>query len=184
MFRTHRIGFRGIVANSFLTFLAFTIWQVLFNNFGKETFNATASQIGIIQAVREVPGLLGFGVGLLAIFSSELSIATVSIAINGVGLIIAGSANTIWMLGVGTFIMSTGFHYFVSANQSLLLNFIRGHESGKLQGVSASWEAIAGVVGTVIVFHLQRIRYLLDLHRLFMGVSGLFLQKEVSRRDF
>ncbi len=152
MLQTRRVGFRGIVAIDFLTFFAFAIWQVLFNNFSRETFGATASQIGIIQAVREVPGLLGFGVGLLALFASEVRISTICIAINGLGLIIAGTATNIWMLGVGTFIMSTGFHYFVSANQSLLLNYIRGHESGRLQGVMASWEAVAGVAGTMIVF--------------------------------
>ncbi len=152
MFASRRLDFRGIVAIDFVTFFAFAIWQVLFNNYGRETFGATASQIGIIQAVREVPGLLGFVVGLLAIVTSELRISTISIAINGLGLIIAGTANSIWMLGVGTLIMSTGFHYFVSANQSLLLNYIRGHESGRLQGVMASWEAIAGVAGTIVVF--------------------------------
>jgi predicted MFS family arabinose efflux permease len=152
---SRRINFRGIVAIDFVTFFAFAIWQVLFNNYSRETFGATASQIGIIQAVREVPGLLGFGVGLLAMFASELRISTISIAINGLGLIIAGTANSIWMLGVGTLVMSTGFHYFVSANQSLLLNYIRGHESGRLQGVMASWEAMAGVAGTIVVFLLS-----------------------------
>jgi hypothetical protein len=155
MLGSRRINFRGIVAIDFVTFFAFAIWQVLFNNYGRETFGATASQIGIIQAVREVPGLLGVGVGLLAMFASELRISTISIAINGLGLIVAGTANSIWMLGVGTLIMSTGFHYFVSANQSLLLNYIRGHESGRLQGVMASWEAIAGVAGTIVVFLLS-----------------------------
>lgn len=152
MLHARQINFRGIVANTFLTSFVFTIWQVIFNNFGREIFHATASQIGVIQAVREVPGFLGFGVGLLALFAPEVRIATVSIALNGLGLVIAGLADSIWMLGVGTFVMSVGFHYFFNANQSLLLQFIRGKESGRLQGVAASWEAAAGVGGTLVVF--------------------------------
>jgi MFS family permease len=152
MLHARQIGFRGIVVNTFLTSFVFTIWQVIFNNFGREVFHASASQIGMIQAVREIPGFLGFGVGLLALFAPEVRIATVSIALNGLGLVIAGLADSIWMLGVGTFVMSVGFHYFYTANQSLLLRFIRGKESGRLQGVAASWEATAGVGGTLVVF--------------------------------
>ncbi len=154
MVRQQRINFVGIVFNSFITILAFTIWRALFNNYGKEVFDASASAIGIIQAVREVPGLLGFGMGLIALLASEVRIATLSIVINGVGLIMAGLANSLWMLGLGTFVMSIGFHYFVSSNQSLLLRYIRGRESGRLQGVEASWESVAGVVGTALVFLL------------------------------
>jgi len=154
MVQQDRIGFKGIVTNGFITILAFTIWRVLFNNYSKEVFDASASAIGIIQAVREVPGLLGFGMGLIALVASEIRIATLSIIINGIGLIIAGMADSLWMLGVGTFVMSIGFHYFVSSNQSLLLRFIRGRESGRLQGVSASWESVAGVAGTAVVFFL------------------------------
>ncbi len=177
-FRQHRIGFVGIVANGFITILAFTIWRVLFNNYSKEVFDASASAIGIIQAVREVPGLLGFGMGLIALVASEIRIATLSIVINGVGLIIAGMADSLWMLGFGTFVMSVGFHYFISSNQSLLLRFIRGRESGRLQGVSASWESVAGVAGTALVFLLTLV---LGYREILIGsgaaiiVTGVFL---------
>lgn len=152
MSQTRRIDFSGIIVNSVILLFGFTIWRVLFNNYAKEVFDISAAEIGIIQAVREVPGLLGFTVGLVALSLSEIRIATLSLSITGAGIIMVGSADSVLTLGIGTFIMSVGFHYQVTANQSLLLLFLKGPESGRKQGVLASWEAIAAVAATLLVF--------------------------------
>ena len=44
----------------------FSAWRILFNNFAVDMFNASSVDVGIIQSVREIPGLLAFGVGALA----------------------------------------------------------------------------------------------------------------------
>ncbi len=152
MLRTRRVDFKGIIVNSVTLLFGFTIWRVLFNNYAREVFDISAAEIGIIQAVREVPGLLGFTVGLIALALSEVHIVTLSIAITGAGLIVAGLANSILMLGAGTLLMSIGFHNVMTANYSLLLLFLKGPESGRKQGVLASWEAVAAVSATLLVF--------------------------------
>jgi predicted MFS family arabinose efflux permease len=151
LLQKQEVSLLTIALNSFALFFGFTVWRVIFNNFAKEIFDITPTQIGIIQSVREVPGLLGFAVGALAVYLAEVRIATLSIVLTGVGLILVGHSDSVVMLGVGTLVMSVGFHGFISSNQALLLHFMRTKESGKAQGKVASIESMAGVIATLCV---------------------------------
>jgi len=151
LLQKQEVSLLTIALNSFALFFGFTVWRVIFNNFAKEVFDVTATQIGIIQSVREIPGLLGFAVGALAIYIAEVRIAALSIVLTGAGLVLVGHSDSVFMLGVGTLVMSVGFHGFISSNQALLLHFIKTRESGKAQGKIASTESMAGVVATACV---------------------------------
>lgn len=164
--------FKGIVRNAFVLIFGFTMWRVLFNNYAKEVFDISAAEIGIIQAVREVPGLLGFTVGLMSLALAEVHIATLSIALTGIGLIMCGMAHSVLMLGVATVVMSFGFHQMVTANGSLLLHHIKGPESGRLQGVMDSWQAVAAVGATLTVFATSLV---LGYRILFIGSGGILV---------
>ncbi|MBD3167870.1 MAG: MFS transporter [candidate division Zixibacteria bacterium] len=154
MFKKLDVNFKTIAANSFAIFFGFTVWRVLFNNYGKEVFDISAYQIGIIQSVREIPGLLGFGSGMLALVLAESKIAALNIIILGGGLLMVGWAENLWMMGVGTFISSVGFHYFLSSNKSQLLNLIKRRNSGREQGKLMSIESISAVAATLAVLGL------------------------------
>lgn len=150
-FEKREVSLLSIGLNTFALYFGFTVWRVIFNNFAKETLNITPAQIGIIQSVREVPGLLGFTVGALAIYLAEAKIATLSIVVLGLGLIMVGHSDSVLMLGAGTLVMSVGFHAFLSSNDALLLHFVRTKESGKAQGRIKSTESVAGVTATILV---------------------------------
>ncbi len=152
LFEKKQVNLLAIALNTFTLFFGFTVWRVIFNNFAKEVLDITPAQIGIIQSVREVPGLLGFTVGALAIYLAEVKIATLSIVVLGLGLILVGYSNSVLMLGAGTLVMSIGFHAFLSSNDALLLHFIKTKESGKAQGKIKSTESAAGVIATLGVF--------------------------------
>jgi predicted MFS family arabinose efflux permease len=151
LLQKQEVSLLTIALNSFALFFGFTVWRVIFNNFAKEVFDVTPTQIGIIQSVREIPGLLGFAVGALALYIAEVRIATLSIVLTGAGLILVGHSDSVFMLGVGTLVMSVGFHGFISSNQALLIHFIKTRESGKAQGKIASTESMAGVAATACV---------------------------------
>ncbi len=151
LFKKQDVSLLTIALNTFALFFGFIVWRVIFNNFAKEVLDITPTQIGIIQSVREIPGLLGFMVGALALYLAEVKIATLSIVLSGLGLMLVGRADSVFMLGVGTLVMSVGFHSFLSSNNALLLHFIKTKESGKAQGKIKSIESIAGVVATICV---------------------------------
>jgi predicted MFS family arabinose efflux permease len=151
LFQKQEVSILTIALNTFALYFGFTVWRVIFNNFAKEVLDITPAQIGIIQSVREIPGLLGLTVGALAVYLAEAKIVTTSIILAGVGLIMVGHSNSVLMLGAGTLVMSIGFHNFLSSNQALLLHFIKTKESGKAQGKIKSTESLAGVIATLCV---------------------------------
>ena len=79
LFRDNRRLFLFIIISNFLLNFGFQVWQTLFNNFAVDQLGMGPAQIGVIQAVREIPGLLGFAIAFLALFMTEFRIMTASI---------------------------------------------------------------------------------------------------------
>jgi hypothetical protein len=63
---TKRLFYILAVASFFLSF-GFNVWRAVFNNFAVEEIGVNATQIGLIQSLREVPGLMGFVLGFLVL---------------------------------------------------------------------------------------------------------------------
>jgi predicted MFS family arabinose efflux permease len=137
-----------------ITWIGFYTWRIMFNNFAVEIFDASPTDVGLIQAVREIPGLLAFGAGALAIYLSESKIASLSIVTVGLGLILCGLSPSVAVLGLATVFMSFGFHYFEPTNSAQLLNMAKSEELGRAQGRLRSYESIAGLAGAGIVLGL------------------------------
>jgi sugar phosphate permease len=178
IFEKRETSLRTIAFSTFSLYFGFTVWSVLFNNYAKEVFNINPAQLGIIQSVREIPGLLGFVVGTMALYMAEVKIATLSLAVSGLGLIMMGYANSIWMLGVGTFVMSVGFHNFVSANDALLLHHVKTRESAKAQGKLRSTESASSVFTTACIFVATLwlgYRQILPLFGAIVFLTGIYL---------
>ena len=98
-------------------------WRTLFNNFAVEVVNLEGNHIGIIQSVREIPGFLA----LLAIFIimaiKEHRLSALSILTLGLGVALTGFFPSYFGLILTTLIMSFGFHYYETTNQSLTLQY-------------------------------------------------------------
>jgi predicted MFS family arabinose efflux permease len=150
--------------------IGFFAWRIMFNNFAVEVFNASATDIGFIQATREIPGLLAFGVGAIAIRFTESKIAAVSILMVGAGLILCGLSPTILALGLATGLMSLGFHYFEPTNSSQLLALSDRNGLGHAQGKLQSYESLAGLIGAAIVLSMTAF---LDYRSTFYLIGGM-----------
>ena len=88
-----------VIANLFLYF-GFNLWRALFNNFAVEEIGVTATQIGLLQSLRELPGLMGFLLGFLAIWLSEMRIMGLSVLLMGLGMILVPHAIRVSISGV------------------------------------------------------------------------------------
>jgi len=142
--------FAILAVSNFFLFFGFSIWRAIFNNFAVEELGVRADQIGLIQAIREVPGLLGFGLGFLVLWLSEMRVMGLSILLLGVGLVISGAANGLGILILGTVVMSVGFHFFYPSNSSLVLMEVGKQEAPKMLGSLRSVSSFAAIVGTLI----------------------------------
>jgi predicted MFS family arabinose efflux permease len=140
-----------IILSNFLLNFGFQVWQTLFNNFAVEDLGAGPVAVGLIQAVREVPGLLGLGIAFVALYISEIRIMSLSVIVLGVGVLLSGQSQTIAFLLVATFIMSVGFHFFMPCSNAVVLMVMQKRDTARTLGNLGSLGSIAAVAGTLLV---------------------------------
>jgi predicted MFS family arabinose efflux permease len=148
---------RGISQTLFLSNLAlmfgFQVWRAVFNNLAVEDLGLEAGAVGVIQSIREVPGLMGFlFVLMVALLGSEMRVMGANVVLLGVGLVLTGLSSDLLMLVVGTLVTSVGFHYFSSGSQAVLLQITARAETPSALGRLSSVGALASVLATVGVF--------------------------------
>ena len=141
---------RLIAGNLFLYF-GFNVWRGLFNNFAIEELAVRADQIGLIQSIREIPGLLGFWLAFLALVLSEMQVLSLSTVVMGLGLIASAWADSWVTLIVGTLITSVGFHAFYPYSSAIALKVSAGRGTTRLLGNMRAAGALAAVAATAMV---------------------------------
>lgn len=141
-----------LAINNLLMALGFRLWQSIFNNFAVEELGVRADQIGLIQAIREIPGLLGFLVGILALLLVEMRIAGLALVLMGGGIFMTATAHNLTGLIAATLLMSVGFHFFYSSNSSAVLLTVGPEEAPQVLGKLNSLGALAAVAGTLFIF--------------------------------
>ena len=146
-----RAALTAIIAGNLLLSLGYQLWRSLFNNFAVQELGVRADQMGVIQALREVPGLLGFSVGLLALVMAEMRIAGLSIVLLGVGIGLTGASTSLPGLLASTILMSFGFHFFMPCNSSAVLQIVGEDEAPRTLGRLSSLSALAALAATGIV---------------------------------
>ncbi|HEC62948.1 MAG TPA: MFS transporter [Candidatus Acetothermia bacterium] len=170
LFKVNRTLAIYLVLSNFALYFGFRVWQALFNNFAVAEIGVGPAEIGGVQAIREIPGLLGFLVGFLVLALSETRLMAFSIVALGAGIALTGWASTIPSLLLGTLVMSVGFHLFTPANNAVLLMVVDKSQGPKALGQLRSLGAASALVATGVVYLLaNRIGY----RGLFWGVGGL-----------
>lgn len=109
-------------------------WMALINNFAIEYVHFDGADMGILQSVREIPGLLSFAVVFLLLIFKEQTLALLALALLGLGTAITGLLPSFWGLCFTTVLMSVGFHYFEAVNQSLQLQWLDKADAPKIMG--------------------------------------------------
>jgi len=145
-----------LVISNFLLYFGFQVWQTLFNNFAVESVKIGPAEVGLVQAVREVPGLLGFLVGFLALYLSEVRIMAFSIILMGVGIVATGYSTTLPILLITTFVMSFGFHFFTPSTNAVVLMVAKLSEAPRALGRLGSLGSFAAVAATAVIYLLAQ----------------------------
>lgn len=124
-------------------------WITLFNNFAVEIAGMGGDQVGIIQSVREIPGFLALLVVFVILYLKEHRLSALSIIFLGAGIGVTGFFPTYYGLLMTTIVMSFGFHYFETTNQSLTLQYFSENRSplvfGKLRALAAASSIGVGI---------------------------------------
>ena len=126
--------------------LTFSVWHALLNNFVIEFAAFTGKEIGILQSIREVPGFLAFSVVFLLLIFVEQSLAIVALMLMCLGVMMTGFWPETIPLYFTTLLMSTGFHYLETINQSLTLQWLDKKKSAAFLGKVLSIKSIAALL--------------------------------------
>jgi len=121
--------------------ISFSMWMALLNNFVVEMASFDGAQIGILQSFREIPGLMAFTVLFALLVFAQQRLAYMSMILLGIGTALTGFFPNAVGLYITTVIMSVGFHYMETLNQSLTLQWISKEKAplvlGKVTAVRA-----------------------------------------------
>ena len=141
------------------------VWRTLFDNFAVNVVSLDGFHIGFIQSVRELPGFLSLLVVYVLFIVKEHRLSALSVLILGIGVALTGLMPSFYGLIFTTLVMSFGFHYFETTNQSLTLQYFDKQTSpivfGKLRSFAAATNVICGLVVIVLAPHLE-------YHQLYM----------------
>lgn len=132
--------------------LSFAAWWNLMNNFAVHELGFTGREIGIQQSIREIPGFLAFTAIYVLLVLREQTLAYVSLAFLGIGVAATGYFPTTWGFYLTTLVMSVGFHYYETMNQSLSLQWLPKEKAAAGMGKILAVGAFAQLVAYGIIF--------------------------------
>lgn len=151
-------------------------WLSLFTNYAKEVVGVNGFQIGISQAVREIPGFLSVAAIYLLFVFKEHRLSAWSVVILGIGTAFTGVFTSFGGLLLTTFIMSVGFHFFETTNKSLTVQYFNTTESpvvfARMRGYGALANILVGFFIWALSFVLPYLYTFLILG-LFISISGI-----------
>jgi len=132
--------------------LAFSVWNALLNNFAIEQAAFTGREIGMLQSLREVPGFLAFTTVFVLLILREQTFALLSLGLLGAGVALTGFLPSEYGLYFTTVLMSTGFHYLYTVQQSLTLQWIEKERAPEVLGRLSASSSIAALIAFAMVW--------------------------------
>ena len=177
--------YRYLIILTIASTVGLQAWRTLFNNFAVETAGLNGAQVGIIQSVREIPGFLALLAVYFILIIKEHHLSALSILVLGLGVVLTGCLPTYSGIIITTLIMSSGFHYYETTNQSLTLQYFDKTKSPLVFGRQRRYAALANIAVGIFIFLTQPFLSYKQLYLLIgallvaVGVWG-FLQKPVD----
>lgn len=144
-------------------------WSILFNNFAVEAVRLDGGGVGLIQSVREIPGFLSLLVLYALLMLREDRLAALSIVCLGLGTALTGFFPTLGGLLATTLVMSFGFHYFETCNNSLTLQYFTTAATPLVYGRIRSLAAVSSIAAGGVIWLLGGVT---DYRGMYLAVGG------------
>ena len=165
-----------LLAMAFIMPLTFSVWNALLNNFVVEQAGFSGREIGILHSLREVPGFLAFTAIFILLLLREQTFALMSLLFMSLAVAATGYFPSVVGLYATTVIMSIGFHYFETMNQSLTLQFLPHGDTAHFMGRALAVKAVASLLAYGSIWLLMG-QFELSYKAMYLlaGTSGLAL---------
>jgi len=127
--------------------------RAVYNNFLSAELGITAQQLGIVEGVRELPGLLTIVLSAITSFIAPPLLAGCCNALMGLGLMLYAGTSGFSQLVAFTLLFSTGFHLMYPVQNALILGLSeqgrKGTRLGQVEGIMALAMLLA--MGSVVL---------------------------------
>ncbi len=130
----------------------------IFNNFVVETLHIQPDQLGLVQSIREIPGLLTAPLAVVQGFFKENVWAGICLLVTAAGLFLHTAVFNFPMLIVATLVLSTGFHLFYPAQSSIVMKTALPEERATRMGQMNSGANAASLISFLVVMAVSRAR--------------------------
>ncbi|NDY74298.1 MFS transporter [Desulfobacter hydrogenophilus] len=147
-------------------------WQTLFNNFAVDTIGLNSIQVGAIQSVKEIPGFLTFFAVFILLIVAEHRFAALAVLLLGLGDMMAGLFPSFGGLLVTTLILSTGYHYFETCNQSLTLQYFAGERVPIVLARLKSYTALSNITVGIFIWVISDY---LSIQKIFFIIGSVVI---------
>jgi len=179
--------YRFLVVLTIASTVGLQAWLTLFNNFAVEIAGLEGKHIGVIQSVREIPGFLALLAVYVMLIVKEHRLSALSILSLGLGLGATGLFPSYSGLLITTVIMSFGFHYYETTNQSLTLQYFDEKTSPWVFGRLRSLAAASSIAVGIFIYLAAPLLSFIQIYLLIGGLiaaAGLWgLLQEPTDRD-
>jgi hypothetical protein len=166
----HRGMYRYLLVLTIASTAGLQIWRTLFNNFAVESAGLSGVHVGILQSIREIPGFLALLAVYIILIIREHRLSAISVLLLGIGVAATGSLPTFGGLVLTTLVMSFGFHYFETTNQSLTLQYFDAQTSPWVFGKQRSYAAAANITVGILIFTLSPIMNYASLYAILGSI--------------
>jgi MFS transporter len=165
-----------LLVMAFVMPLTFSVWNALLNNFVIDKAQFTGAEIGLLQSVREVPGFLAFTAVFILLVLREQVFALISLALMSIGVAITGWFPFEIGLYCTTVLMSIGFHYFETVNQSLTLQWLDKKDSAHFMGKQLAVRGFAAIFAYSMIWILMEwLNFSYNFVYMLAGGAGLLI---------
>ncbi len=144
--------FQLMVIAAFCMALSWSLYQATFNNFVGEELLISPTQLGALNSIREIPGLLALTLSAVLLYITENRMAAISLFIFGIGFCGIAFSSSFYQLILPTLIMSTGFHFFFPLRSSITIEVSEIGSRAENLGKVGSMEALAALCAFGFVF--------------------------------
>lgn len=142
---------RLLAAASFCIAFGFGTYQAIFSNFIKERLGVQPEQLGILESLREVPGLLTAFTASALVAIAEPRLGWMALTLSGLGIAAAGWSSSFGTLVSFTVSWSVGMHLWFAIQPSLTMRLSQRHAEGRSLGEMARFSSLATLLALACV---------------------------------
>ena len=155
-FGRHTPDFRLLLGAELTFMLGFAIYNTVFINFAAQEIRIVPRELGILESVREIPGLLSVAIAAITMWLLEPVLASIALVVMAVGVFNYVHIDTVAGLVLFSLVWSIGFHTWAPLGASMALRMGREGEEARRLGLFRSTSNVGGLIGIGAVFLLVR----------------------------